>query len=83
VGTGTGTATLKISNAYNGTGSGSGLITVNATTTYAYVNSSWNFTTAGTWQDVIIEHVEAAKLYRIRMEIGSAYNNNTFAGYQI
>jgi hypothetical protein len=35
------------------------------------------------WQDVVSRHTETGLMYRIRMEIGNAYNNNTFAGYQL
>jgi hypothetical protein len=79
-----GTATLKIQNLWSGgNGSASGLITMNATTTPALINTSWNFTTAGVNQDVSIEHVETGKFYRMRMEVGASYNNNTFAGHLV
>jgi hypothetical protein len=84
VSTVSGTATLKIQNLWSGGASpATGLVTLNATTTPAYINSTWNFTSAGVNQDVIIEHVEAAKCYRMRMEVGASYNNNTFAGHQL
>jgi hypothetical protein len=78
-----GTATLKVQNLWSGGVSpATGLVTINATATPAYVNSAWNFTSAGVDQDVSILHVETGKFYRMRMEVGGGYNNNTFAGFQ-
>jgi hypothetical protein len=81
VSTASGTATLKIQNLWSGGASpASGLVTLNATTTPAYINSTWNFTSAGVDQDATILHVETGKVYRMRMEVGAGYTNNTFAG---
>jgi hypothetical protein len=84
VSTASGTATLKIQNLWSGGASpATGLVTINATTTPAYINSTWNFTSAGVDQDVTILHVETGKIYRMRMEVGASYNNNTFAGIMV
>jgi hypothetical protein len=81
VSTANGTATLRIQNQHNGGGAGTGLVSRSATTTPAYVNSTWNFGTSGQWQEATIEHVEEARLYRVRMEVGASYSNNTFSGF--
>jgi hypothetical protein len=83
IATASGTATTQIQSLYVGNGAGSGLISKTVTTTPSLINSTWNFTTTGNWQDVIVKHVETGDMYRIRMEIGASYANNTFAGSRL
>jgi hypothetical protein len=77
---------LRIQNLWQGGGAGAGIVTLSLTavaTAFVYVNSGWNFGSAGNWQDVIVEDTTNARWYRLRMEIGGSFNNNSFGGYEI
>ena len=77
---------LRIQNLWQGGGAGTGIVTMAlaaSAATFSYVNSGWNFTTAGQWQDIIIEDTTNNRWYRLRVEIGASFNNNSFGGYEI
>jgi hypothetical protein len=53
-------------------------IVTSLTTAWTYANSTWNFTTAGQWQDVLFIDQTNNRTYRIKMTIGASYNANQF-----
>ena len=75
----------RVQNLHMNGGSGAGLRThsLDAAGTFLYIDANWNFGGAGDWMEVVVEDTTNNRWYRMRMEIGSGYNNNTFAGYEI
>jgi hypothetical protein len=79
-----GTVNVRAQSVHQDGAAGTGLVTNAAlTTTFAYVSSGFNFSTAGSSQEVIVEDQTNGRWYRMKMEVGSAFNNNTFAGHEI
>jgi hypothetical protein len=72
--------TLRIQNLWSDGGAGSGLVNMTATTTMAYINSSWNFGNAGQHQTALINDITNNRFYYVVAEIGASYNN---CGYSL
>lgn len=70
---------LRIQNLWSDGGSGSGLINMTATTTMAYINTSWNFTNAGQHQTALINDITNSRWYYVVAEIGASYNNCSYS----
>jgi hypothetical protein len=71
---------LRIQNLWSDGGAGSGLVNITATTTMAYINSSWNFGNAGQHQTALINDITNNRFYYVVAEIGASYNN---CGYSL
>lgn len=64
-------------------GASTGTFTMTATTTPAYLNSTWNFGAAGNWQRAVVSDTTNGRFYDITMVVGASFNTNAFAGFEI
>jgi hypothetical protein len=72
-----GTLTCRAATTWADGGNTANLVT-SLTTAWTYANSTWNFTTAGQWQDLMFIDQTNNRTYRIRMTVGASYNTNQF-----
>lgn len=72
-----GTLTCRAATVWADGGNTANVLT-SLTTAWTYANSTWNFTTAGQWQDVLFIDQTNNRTYRIKMTIGASYNTNQF-----
>jgi hypothetical protein len=79
VATVTGTAPLQFITYHAAAGGPtSGIQGFTATTSFQYLNSAYNFTSAGDVQIAHIRNTASGRSYLMTMSIGSAFNNNAF-----
>jgi hypothetical protein len=76
---------ISLQNTRDAIGAGTGVVNLSllANGTFAYVNGGWNFNNAGEWQEVRINDTTNNRHYNLRMEVGSGWNNNAFAGFEV
>lgn len=76
--------TLQVQNLWSNGGNANGVLNMTATPgTWTYFNSSWNFTSAGDWQNLFINDVSSGRWYNIRCEVGPSYNNCSYSWFEI
>jgi hypothetical protein len=74
---------LRIQNLWSDGGAGAGVVTLTATpNTWTYVNSSWNFGTAGNHQTMLINDQTSGRWFYVTCEVGASYNNNCISGVE-